>query len=142
MVNTKCIRYSVDPDMLNAGIPVEQLERKNVHEFQSQETIDHLNRYAQGTDRLCTPKVVTERLALSEVEGSRSIEHYPRPIASKQLEIELTSSDYNKVLSGKLIKIGSDIAKHQGKKFKVVNKDTGSYVMRVLIVVGDMGYWR
>jgi hypothetical protein len=124
MVNTKCIRYSVDPRLLNAGIPIEQLERKNVQEFQSGETLQHLNRYAQGTQKLC---------------GVKGVE---RPKPPDQLLIELGLADYSKVLSGKLIKISPDVAKHQGKKFKVINKGTTSYVMRILVMVGDRGYFQ
>jgi hypothetical protein len=124
----KCIRYTVDPCKLNAGIPIEQLEKQDVCEFQSQETMGHLSRYAQGTDRL---------------HSSEPVGHYPKPQPRSQpLEIGLSASDYNKVLSGSLIKLPPDVAKYQGKKTKLVNKDTGSYVIRVLILVGDKGYWR
>ncbi|MEH2138591.1 hypothetical protein [Nostoc sp.] len=51
---TKCIRYSVDPVSLNTGVPIDCLEKRNIQEFQSSETIQHLNRYAQGTQKLCT----------------------------------------------------------------------------------------
>ncbi|MCC5618106.1 hypothetical protein LC605_24075 [Nostoc sp. CHAB 5836] len=122
---TKCICYLVDPRLLNAGIPVEQLERKDEHEFISGETIEHLNRYASGTQRLC---------------GLKSTEYYPKP--PEQLEIELGLSDYSKVLSGELINISADTAKHHGQKFKVKNKGTTSYVMRILLAVGKKGYFR
>jgi hypothetical protein len=136
MANTKCIRYTVDPCKLNAGIPVEQLEKQDECEFQSQETMGHLSRYALKTDKL---------------HSSEPVGHYPKPQArcrgdkaspTLSPEIELTASDYNKILSGSLIKLPPDVAKYQGKKTKLVNKDTGSYVIRVLILVGDRGYWR
>jgi hypothetical protein len=124
----KCTRYTVDPDLLSAGIPVEQLKKQDECEFQSQETIAHLSRYAQGTHKL---------------GFSKPAEHYPKPQArSHPPEIELTASDYNKALSGSLIKLPPNATKYQGKKTKLVNKDTGSYVIRVLILVGDKGYWR
>ena len=125
MVNTKCIRYSVDPRLLNEGIPFEQLEKRNMQVFQSQETIEHLVRYSVSTQALFKDK---------------SLEHFPKPI--ERLEIELSLEDYKKVLGGRLIKISHDIAKHQGKKFRVVNKTTGSYVMRILIVMGERGCWQ
>jgi hypothetical protein len=123
---TKCIRYSVDPRLLNAGVPVDCLERHNLEEFQSTETIQHLNRYAQGTQKLC---------------GLKTTEYYPKP-KKKGLEIELGLSDYSKVKSGELIKISPEVAKFQGKRFKVKYKDTDSYVVRVLVVLGDRGYFQ
>lgn len=125
MVNTKCIRYSVDPGLLNKGIPVEQLERKNEHEFKSGETIEHLNRYAQGTQKL---------------HKDKNTEHRPKP--PRKLELELGLSDYSKVKAGELIKISPDVAKHSGKRFKVKYKGTDNYVMRSLIVIGDRGYFQ
>lgn len=126
MLNTKCIRYSVDPSLLNQGIPIEQLEKRNVQEFQSGETIEHLKRYSQGTQRLC---------------GLKTAEHYPKPV-EKELEIELGLSDFSKVKSGQSIKIDDAIAVHQGKKFKIKNKGTTSYIRRILVVVGDRGYFQ
>lgn len=118
---TKCIRYSVDSALLNAGVPVERLNRKDEREFQSKETIEHLNRYAQGTQRLC---------------GEKSVEHYP-PIQLPYQTIELSLTDYSKVVSDKSIKISAEVAEHVGKKFKVIKKDTSFYVMRVLCMIGD-----
>jgi hypothetical protein len=124
---TKCIRYSVDPRLLNAGVPVDCLEKHNLEEFQSTETIQHLNRYAQGTHKLC---------------GLKSTEYYPKP-KKKGLEIEFGLSDYSKVLAGQLIKISASIALHHGQKFKVKNKGTTNYVMRILLVVGNKhGYFQ
>jgi hypothetical protein len=121
----KCIRYSVDPTLLNAGIPIEQLEKKNAQDFPYQETIEHLNRYAQGTKGL-----YKEKTAL----------HFPKP--PEYLEIELSPDNYTLALAGKLIKISPEHALHQGKKFKIVNQVTGSFALRVLIVVSDRGYWQ
>jgi hypothetical protein len=126
--NHKCTRYTVDPDLLKAGIPVEQLEKSDTEEFQSQETEAHLSKYAQGTDSL---------------RFSSPAEYYPEPeVRSHPPEIELTAEDYKKVLSGALIKLPTNAAQYQGKRIKIVNKDTGSYVHRVLVLFGDRGYWR
>ncbi len=121
----KCIRYLVDPMLLNSGVPIEQLEKHNIREFKSQETMQHLHRCAQSTEALYKDK---------------SLEHHPEP--PEYLEIELNSSDYNKAMARKLIKISADIASHNGKRFRITNKTTGNYIMRVLIVIGDKGYWQ
>jgi hypothetical protein len=121
----KCIRYSVDPNLLNAGIPIEQLEKKNIQEIPFQETMQHFNRYSQSTAAL---------------HKEKASEYHPQP--PEYLEIELSSSDYNKVMAGKLIKISTDIAPHNGKRFRITNKTTGSYIKRTLVVLGNKGYWR
>ena len=121
-MNARCIRYSVDCRLLNEGIPVEQLEKRNVQEFRSGETLQHLNRYAQGTQRLH--------------------KDYPKPKPPDKLEIELGLSDYSKVRAGELIKISPETAKHNGEKFKIRYKGTDSYVVRSLVVIGDRGYFQ
>ena len=126
-MNARCIRYSVDCRLLNEGIPVEQLEKRNVQEFRSGETLQHLNRYAQGTQRL---------------HKDKSTEHYPKPKPPDKLEIELGLSDYSKVRAGELIKISPETAKHNGEKFKIRYKGTDSYVVRSLVVIGDRGYFQ
>ncbi|MFN6559998.1 MAG: hypothetical protein RMY28_009340 [Nostoc sp. ChiSLP01] len=63
--------------------------------------------------------------------------------ANNCLEIKLNPADYYSVCNGKSIRIDANIASSQAKKFKVINKATGSHVMRTLVVLGsgNRGYW-
>jgi hypothetical protein len=119
-MNTKCTRYIVDPSLLNAGIPVECLEKKNIQVVREPE---ELKTYIQG----------------SILHPNEVIEH-PKP--PDKLEIELGLSDYSKVKAGELIKISPEIAKRNGEKIKIRNKGTDNYVVRTLIVVGNRGYFQ
>ncbi|MBN3993902.1 MAG: hypothetical protein HWQ36_26310 [Nostoc sp. NMS2] len=66
-----------------------------------------------------------------------------RIAANNCLEMKLNPMDYYDICEGKSIKIDIDTAKHQAKKFKVINEKTNSYVVRTLVVLGsgNMGYW-
>ncbi|MHC5939548.1 hypothetical protein [Nostoc sp.] len=121
MVNTKCVSYKVDPGLLNAGVPVEQLEKRNEQVLDN--PAQELNCYFQGITRYSKTKSV----------------ELPKP--PDRLEIELGLSDYSKVKAGEPIKISPEIAKHNGEKFKIRNKGTTSYVVRSLVVVGERGYF-
>lgn len=126
--SNKCIRYSVDPDLLNQGIPVDQLPKQNIREFQYQESIADMNYFNQSTKRL---KGVL-----------KSQEDYRYTQKRQELELELSPKDYSMALSGGLISISDEVAKSNGKKFRLVNKATSSYVMRTLTVINGKGLWR
>ncbi len=99
----------------------------------------------------CTPRKDRTRFQIAEslIGGSRRSElskrcvEIPHPPVINPLEIKLSPTDYSDVVyKRKSIKIDADTAKHQAKKFKLINKISGSYVVWTLVVLGrERGYW-
>ncbi|WP_414755609.1 hypothetical protein [Anabaena sp. CCY 9910] len=155
--NNTCIQYSVDPAKLNAGVPIEQLDKKNVRIVSERETLGMLNRYSQRTDRLARnpqeykiPQPAAQPKPEPSVAPSSKKSRKPRKVYStkvvhipeKIITLSVDPADYNAVLNGRMIPIDEKYRKLIGKKIRITNKQTGSYRFFILCnVVGDRGYF-
>lgn len=154
--NPECISYRVDPTLIEAGIPIEELERRDMKVFEHRQTMGELNRYAQKTDKLAgdprkkkaeiapkTPKRLGRRVRATPVKTE---EDKPKLILSTAtldcIILTVESADYAALKSRRSITIPSIHIKSIGKKFQIINKATNSYCFRILCqVMGDKGYF-
>lgn len=128
--SNKCIRYSVDPYLLQQGVPIENLSRQNEHEFKCQETMEQMSANNQRMK------------SLQGTLKSPTSEDHRYPDKREKLEIELSDKDYKKAVDGRLILISEEVAKSNGKKFKLINQKTNGYVVRKLTVINGKGLWQ
>lgn len=127
MHNNQCVHYKVDAKSLRLGVPVEHLEKHDIKVVRPIETIEEMNRYSQGTERLaCNPPNIIKV-----------------PPRKQYPEIKVKPEIYQQILVGKQVKFSSQkIGKLAGKTFRIINQETGSYVLRTLYVTADdKGYW-
>lgn len=139
---THCIRYQVDPELLKAGVPVEKLERKNVHVFQPQITLESMNPFRK-TGHL----IDTSKKSLSKQEPRTVTPPAPPPpcrlVSAEPPAIEVSEENYQAIWDGKSIEIPYEVSILVGEKFKVINYATSRYIYRSLdYLINNRGLFR
>lgn len=151
--NPKCITYSVDPNALKAGVPIENLEKQNIRVYDRPETMDDLNRYLSSNKRLFDepgryripqppekPKEAPTTKHKKPKEAPKTKRKKPKGCPPQILEIYLESADFLRVSRRQIIKIPNTVK--IGNKFCLVDKTTLAWMVKTLhSVVGDYGYW-
>lgn len=124
LVMKHCICYKVNPDQLNAGIPIENLEKTGYRTIGETEQnlartgITGLSRHQQFTDK---PRA---KFAAS------------RPI------LRLISEDYAAATHGKSIRVPAHFCHLIGREICLINEYSRSHkVMRLHEIIGDRGYF-
>ncbi|MFK0733800.1 MAG: hypothetical protein ACFKPT_02495 [Gloeotrichia echinulata GP01] len=127
----RCISYRVDPTLLEAGIPIENLEHRDLKIFE--------HGHPQKTTKLAgdpckkKPEIAPKTPSCSGKKISATIDC---------IILTVESADYAALKSGRLITIPSIHAKSIGMKFQITNKATNSYCFRILcLIIGNKGYF-
>ncbi|MBD2488985.1 hypothetical protein [Aulosira sp. FACHB-615] len=136
---THCIRYQVDPELLKAGVPIEKLERKNVHVFQPQITLESMNLFRKTGHLIDTSKKSQSK----PVTPSAAPPPPCRLISAEPPAIEVSEENYQAIWGGNSIEIPYEVSILVGEKFKIINYATGLHIQRTLeILINNRGLFR
>ena len=129
MYNNECISYKVDADLLAAGIPIEQLEKKNVKGVPLEDINMSPWRSRKPQSIQPTNKRKSQAGRNTRKMAGMMKEEQGQAIREKQ-ELYFDNEQYQQILLGRLCIRVDNPEEYIGKTFRIVDKKTKYHCYR------------